>query len=59
LAQGDIVAASLVDYLKRHPEIEEKLGRQGERHFYTSGDPVAFDEHASIFFGEALKSNKM
>lgn len=59
LSQGDIIASSLVDYLARHPEIEEKLGKQGERSFYTSGDPVAFDEHASIFFGEALKSGKM
>ncbi|TCD07098.1 glutamate racemase [Pedobacter frigidisoli] len=59
LAQGEIVASSLVDYLGRHPEIEEKLGKQGEKSFYTSGDPSAFDEHASIFFGAELKSNKM
>ena len=59
LTQGEIVANSLADYLKRHSEIEEKLAKQGERHFYTSGDPAAFDEHASIFFGEPLKSDKM
>ncbi|TBO42456.1 glutamate racemase [Pedobacter kyonggii] len=59
LTQGEIVANSLIDYLERHPEIEQKLAKQGERHFYTSGDPLAFDEHASIFFGEPLKSNKM
>ena len=59
LTQGEIVANSLADYLKRHPEIEEKLAKQGERHFYTSGDPIAFDEHASIFFGEPLKSDRM
>jgi len=59
LTQGEIVAKSLVNYLERHPEIEEKLAKQGERHFYTSGDPLAFDEHASIFFGAPLKSSKM
>lgn len=59
LTQGEIVAASLVDYLQRHPEIEEKLSRNQEKSFYTSGDPLAFDEHASIFFGEDLKSKKM
>jgi len=59
LTQGEIVANSLIDYLDRHPEIEEKLAKNGERHFYTSGDPLSFDEHASIFFGEALKSDKM
>jgi len=59
LTQGEIVANSLADYLKRHSEIEEKLAKQGERHFYTSGDPAVFDEHASVFFGEPLKSDKM
>lgn len=59
LSQGEIVANSLVDYLDRHPEIEQKLGKTGAKSFYTSGDPLAFDAHASIFFGEPLKSAKM
>lgn len=59
LSQGEIVANSLVDYLARHPEIEQKLGKTGAKSFYTSGDPLAFDAHASIFFGEPLKSAKM
>ena len=58
LTQGDIVADSLIDYLKRHPEIDQKLGKQGKKSFYTSGDPSAFNEHASIFFGERLESAK-
>lgn len=59
LTQGEIVASSLVDYLKRHPEIEGKLARTGHKSFYTSGDNFAFDEHASIFFGADLISAKM
>lgn len=59
LTQGEIVADSLVSYLERHPEIEEKLGKQGQKSFYTSGDSSTFDAHASIFFGEELKSAKM
>jgi glutamate racemase len=59
LTQGEIVANSLVDYLQRHPEIENTLSRSGKKSFYTSGDPNAFDQHASIFFGEKLSSNKM
>ena len=59
LTQGEIVANSLVNYLKRHPELEQKLGKNGEKSFYTSGDALAFDEHASIFFGEELRSEKM
>ncbi|MFD2286487.1 glutamate racemase [Pedobacter petrophilus] len=59
LTQGEIVANSLVDYLRRHPEMEEKLGKQGKKLFYTSGDTATFDSHASIFFGEELVSKQM
>ncbi|MFW0717169.1 glutamate racemase [Pedobacter sp. N23S346] len=59
LTQGEIVANGLVDYLKRHPEIENKIGRKKDKLFYTSGDPAAFNEHASIFFGEDVESNSM
>jgi len=59
LTQGEIVADSLVDYLQRHPEVENVLSRSGQKSFYTSGDPNAFDQHASIFFGEKLASTKM
>lgn len=59
LAQGDIVANSLVDYLRRHPEMEEQLAKNSKRTFYTSGDVAAFDAHASIFLGQELNSSKM
>jgi len=57
LTQGEIVAESLVNYLERHPEIESELSREGDKSFYTSGDAKAFNEHASIFFGEELTSS--
>lgn len=59
LAQGDIVADSLVDYLKRHPEMEGQLAKNSKRAFYTSGDVATFDAHASVFLGQELKSSKM
>jgi len=59
LTQGEIVAESLADYLSRHPEIEEKLGKTKQRLFYTSGDCDVFNKNASIFFGEDLESSKM
>lgn len=59
LSQGEIVAKSLVNYLDRHPEMEKQLGKGGDKAFYTSGDPIAFDAHASIFFGAELKSDQM
>jgi glutamate racemase len=57
VGQGDIVAKSLVDYLSRHPEIEQKLSRNGENKFYTTTDDTAdFDHHASLFFSAPVKS---
>jgi glutamate racemase len=55
--QGDIVAASLKDYLNRHPEMEQKLTRGGTRQFFTTSDDTDdFDLHASMFFSEQVKS---
>ncbi len=57
VGQGDIVAKSLVSYLNRHPEIEQKLSRNGENKFYTTTDDAAdFDHHASLFFSAPVKS---
>lgn len=47
--QGDIIAQSLHDYLERHPEIDDRLGKHGEAHFLTTEDPAKFYESATIF----------
>jgi glutamate racemase len=58
IAQGDIVAKSLVDYLQRHPELEQKLSKEGTRKFYTTTDDTAeFDHHASRFFSAPVTSS--
>lgn len=56
IAQGEIVAASLENYLQRHPEMETRLNKQGKRAFYTTDDAADFAAHASIFFGEPVKA---
>ena len=56
LSQGEIVANSLADYLKRHPEIEQVCSKGGSRTFYTTDSPDDFDQHASLFFGEPIQS---
>jgi glutamate racemase len=57
VAQGDIVANSLVDYLHRHPDMEQKLTRNGSQQFFTtSDDTLDFDHHASMFFGTPVQS---
>ncbi len=59
LSQGTIVAASLKEYLYRHPEMEQRCSKQGTQTFYTTDSVVDFDNHASIFFGEKLQSKHL
>lgn len=56
LSQGDIVAESLEDYLHRHPEIKNRISANGKKDFYTTDDPVDFNNKASLFFGESLEA---
>lgn len=56
LSQGEIVAKSLHDYLNRHTEIEERLTKNGLRHFFTTDSAEDFDSKATIFYGEAVTS---
>ena len=56
ISQGEIVADGLKDYLHRHPEIENKCNKNGERIFYTTDSTEDFDAHAEIFFGEKIQS---
>jgi glutamate racemase len=56
LSQGPIVAASLQDYLQRHPEIDEHCSKNSRRRFLTTDAPEVFDQHATTFFGQTVKS---
>ncbi|MDP2587085.1 MAG: glutamate racemase [Candidatus Komeilibacteria bacterium] len=54
-----IVADKLVDYLNRHPEIENKLTRNGQIKYLTTNSPEHFDELGSKFLGSPIKSAKV
>lgn len=56
VSQGEVVAHSLTDYLRRHPELEQRLGKSGDRVFYTTDDPTDFDRHATLFYGEGISA---
>ncbi|RYY35883.1 MAG: glutamate racemase [Sphingobacteriaceae bacterium] len=57
VSQGNIVADSLVDYLQRHPEMEQRLTQNGSRQFFTTSDDTAdFDHHASLFFSSPVQA---
>jgi glutamate racemase len=59
LSQGEIVAASLQDYLERHPEMESRITKNSTMQFYTTDDAAGFDEKASLFFGKPLQAHQI
>ena len=56
IAQGDIVAESLADYLERHSDIAEQamLGSIGRCTFLTTESANKFSDSASIFLAETI-----
>lgn len=56
VAQGEIVAESLKDYLHRHPEMDASISRNGTARFQTTDDTSIFDRQAEIFFGSKVTS---
>lgn len=54
VTQGQLVAESLADYLRRHPEIAERCRRDGDVEFLTTGPAERFDENASLFLGHEV-----
>jgi glutamate racemase len=57
VSQGDIVAHSLVDYLQRHPEMEQNISRNKTKRFFTTTDDTEdFDHYAELFFSALVKS---
>ena len=49
ISQGKIVAESLKDYLKRHPEMERRCTKNSIYKFFTTDDPAIFKERGTIF----------
>jgi glutamate racemase len=59
LTQGQIVATRLADWLRRHPEFNARLNREGRRRFATTDDPVWFAERGERFLGQPLKAERV
>ena len=59
ISQDSIVADSLKDYLKRHPEIESRCSRGGSVKFLTTDSTTIFDTLGSIFFGNPVSSERI
>ena len=55
VSQGPIIAEKLKNYLIRHPEIEEKISKTGERLFFSTEDSERVRLLASLFYGEPIE----
>lgn len=59
LTQGELVASSLEDYLHRHQWMADQCSRGGRTTFLTTDESDVFDQKATIFFGEEVKSKSV
>ncbi len=59
LSQGTIVAKSLREYLVRHPDLNNNCSKQQSVSFYTTDLTSTFDESASLFYGQPVKSKHL
>ena len=67
IPQGDYVARSLADYLRRHPEMDCRLTRtpttdnpqQGTIRFLTTENPNNFSPSATIFIGHKVEASQV
>lgn len=57
VAQGEYVANSLKDYLKRHPEMNVKCTKTGTCQYFTTENPMRFQEQAQVFLHEKIQVN--
>ncbi len=56
ISEAPVVADKLKDYLKRHKDIEEKIGRDGKIIFYSTDLSDKFQKLGSKFFGQKIKN---
>lgn len=54
LPQGEYVAASLKDYLTRHPEMDARLSRERRCRFQTTESAERFTSTASLFLKQTI-----
>ncbi len=56
IPQGQYIASSLEDYLRRHPEMDERLTRGGTCQYLTTESASKFRECASLFLHEEVNA---
>ena len=59
IPQGEYVASSLKDYLKRHPEMDAKCTQNGNCRFYTTEAEEKFIESATTFLNRPIEVQRI
>ncbi len=59
IAQNEISALSLIDYLNRHPEIDTECSKNSSVKFLTTDSTEIFNQRGQMFFNEKLVSEKI
>ncbi|PIF02312.1 MAG: glutamate racemase [Paludibacter sp.] len=59
LSQGSIVAGSLIDYLKRHTEIDDNCSKNGITEYLTTENVDKFSSSATVFLSENIVARKI
>jgi glutamate racemase len=58
ISEDKVVPRKLKSYLKRHPEIEKRLSRDGVIRFFTTDQAEKFTHLGSAIFGENINVEK-
>ena len=59
LEQGKVVSASLVEYLKRHSEMDQRCSKSGIIKYYSTESIDIFEKNATTFIGKEIKGEKI
>ncbi len=59
VSQGEYVANSLKDYLRRHVEMDDKCTKNGQTVFFTTEAVEKFTESASLFLDEPIEAHRI
>ncbi|MDR2579835.1 MAG: glutamate racemase [Fibromonadaceae bacterium] len=59
LSQGNIVAKKTQEYLKKHPEIDKRITKNGKICFLTTDSAEFFEKNATFFWNSSIKAENI
>jgi glutamate racemase len=59
LEQGKVVSGKLVEYLSRHPEMDDRCSKSGLIKYYTTENVEIFEKNAATFIGQTVNCEKV